>query len=534
MQGEMVQGLFSYEIEAKYEEKPDFRILTFENGDWPDESITYADIFLKGCKLASALKTAGIGKGDRFSVVMKNHPEFVYCMMAASLTGAVIVPIDPRSKGNKLTYQVRDSNSKGIIFSNEYAQEVEKTLAELPHVKVVGVLYKPGFMTPRRDQFPDLASVLEGPNMDPPADRNTDPNSPFEIIYTSGTTGDPKGVVVKSNRLPMFKLLAQLIWQYTDDDVLYTGLSLTHGNAQSVTLSPSLLLGIPAVVSRSFTKSRLWDNCRKYGVTSFSLLGGMMMGIYSEKRKENDGDNPVRKVLSAGTPLPIWNDFEERFNVKIHEWYGAVEGGFAHNAPGAGPVGSFGKPIDGIMEMKVVHEDDTECKPCEIGELICRMVGAKKEEVEYHGKKDASEAKTRGGWLRTGDMCHKDENGWLYFDFRKGGGLRRHGDFILPEYVEKALADLPEVNDVCVYGIPASTGAPGESDIVAAVVPINGNSSIDAKNIYSALSKSLEKNSIPSYLQIVSEIPKTASEKNLDRILKEEFRPNAPNVIPLG
>lgn len=533
MQGEMVQGLFAYEVEAKYEEMPDFKVLTFENGDWPDEPVTYADIFLKGCKLASAMKDAGINNGDRFCVVMKNHPEFVYSVMAASLTGAVIVPIDPRSKGNKLAYQISDSNSKGIIFSNEYAQDVEKALEELTDVKVIGILYKPGFETPRRDQYPDLNVILEGPNVDPPADRNRDLNSPFEIIYTSGTTGDPKGVVLKAKRVPMFKLLAQAIWQYTNDDVLYTGLSLTHGNAQSVTMAPAIFLGIPAIISRSFTKSRLWDICRKYGVTSFSLLGGMMMGIYSEKRKENDKDNPVRKVLSAGTPLPIWKDFEDRFNVKIHEWYGAVEGGFAHNSPGSGPLGSFGKPIEGIMEMKVVHEDDTECQPGEIGELICRMVGAKKEEVEYHGKKDASEAKTRGGWLRTGDMCHRDADGWLYFDFRKGGGLRRHGDFILPEYVEKALADLPDVNDVCVYGIPSSTGAPGESDIVAAVVPVNGNT-MDTKKIYTALGKSLEKNSIPSYLQIVPAIPKSASEKNLDRILRNEFKPDAPNVIRLG
>ena len=109
-------------------------------------------------------------------------------------------------------------------------------------------------------------------------------------------------------------MLAQFIWQYAADDKLYTGLSLTHGNAQSVTLVPALMLNIPAVISRKFTKSRLWDVCRKYGCTTFSLLGGMMMGIYSEPRAANDADNPVRKVLSAGTPLSIWADFEKRFN----------------------------------------------------------------------------------------------------------------------------------------------------------------------------------------------------------------------------
>jgi len=507
-------------------------VVTFENGEnLADEVITYADLFLNGCKIARALQAAGIGKGDRFSLVMRNHPEFIYTMMAASMTGSVVVPIDPRSKGNKLSYQIRDSNSKGIIFTTEFMNEVEKSLAEVPGVKVVGVLFKEGFDVEIPDRYPSLNEILEGPELGLPDNLSQEVNIPLEVIYTSGTTGDPKGVVIKGNRIPMFTMLAQFVWQYAPDDKLYTGLSLTHGNAQSVTMVPSLMLNIPSVISRKFTKSRLWDICRKHGCTTFSLLGGMMMGIYSEPRRADDADNPVRKVLSAGTPRSIWEEFEKRFNVKIHEWYGAVEGGFAHNAPGTGPIGSFGKPIEGIMEMKIVREDDAECEPGEIGELVVAQKQGKVE-VEYLGKKKASEEKTRGGVLRTGDMCHKDENGWLFFDFRKGGGLRRQGDFILPEYVEKAIADLGYVSDVCVYGIPAESGAPGESDIVAAVVPASGVK-LDVKVICRELRKTLEKSHIPQYLQVVDEIPKTASEKNLDRVLRDEFSKDAKNVFTI-
>jgi crotonobetaine/carnitine-CoA ligase len=529
MSGDSVAGLFLDEVKAKYEKMPDFPLITFENGEnFTDEVVTYGDIFMNGCKVAKALQDANIGKGDRFSLVMRNHPEFLYAMFAASVTGGVVVPIDPRSKGGKLSYQIKDSGSKGIIFTNEFTAEVEKSLADMRDVKVIGVVYKTGFEKPVLDKYPSLNELIEGPEVSLPDNMNRDLNSPFEVIYTSGTTGDPKGVVIKANRWPMFKLLAELIWQYQSDDKLYTGLSLTHGNAQAVTMVPSIMLALPSVISRKFTKSRLWDICRKHGCTSFSLLGGMMMGIYSEPRKSDDADNPVRKVLSAGTPRSIWEDFEKRYDVKIHEWYGAVEGGFAHNPPGGGPIGSFGKPIEGVMEMKIVREDDSECEPGEIGELIVAQK-LEKVEVEYLGKKKASEEKTRGGVLRTGDMCHKDKDGWLYFDFRKGGGLRRHGDFILPEYVEKALADLPEVTDVCVYGVPAETGAPGESDIVAAIVPASGKA-IDPEKIAKALSVTLDKNSIPTYLQVVDEIPKTASEKNLDRLLRDDFKKNAPNV----
>lgn len=525
-----VAGLFCDEVQAKCEQMPDFPVVTFENGeDLADEVVTYKDLFLNGCRIAKALQASGIGKGDRFSLVMRNHPEFIYTMLAASMTGAVVVPIDPRSKGSKLTYQIQDSHSKGIIYTSEFSDEVDKSLAELKDVKVIGMSYKEGFRKPATNNHPSLNEILAGPEVGLPDNLNRELNTPFEVIYTSGTTGDPKGVVIKAHRLPMFTMLAQFIWQYAPDEKLYTGLSLTHGNAQSVTLVPSLILNIPSVISRKFTKSRLWDICRKHGCTTFSLLGGMMMGIYSEPRKPGDADNPVRKVLSAGTPRSIWEDFEMRFNVKIHEWYGAVEGGFAHNPPGEGPIGSFGKPIEGVMEMKVVREDDSECAPGEIGELVVAQKQGKVE-VEYLGKKKASEEKTRGGVLRTGDMCHKDENGWLFFDFRKGGGLRRHGDFILPEYVEKAIADLGCVSDVCVYGIPSESGAPGESDIVAAVVPAAG-AKLEVKDISRELNKTLEKSYIPQYLQIVDEIPKTASEKNLDRVLRDDFSKDASNVF---
>jgi acyl-CoA synthetase (AMP-forming)/AMP-acid ligase II len=529
MSGNIVEGMFFDEMLAKCEKMPDFRIVTFENGEYPDEPLTYRDLYENTCKVARYLKDQGIGKGDAFSLVMRNHPEFLYCLGAASILGAIVVPIDPRSKGSKLSYQIKDSSSKGVVFTGEFRDEVVKSLGELPGVKALGVVYKPGFEGPAANAYPSLNEVLAGPAVPPIDGRNDDLKAPFEIIYTSGTTGDPKGVVVKGNRMPMFKLLAQFVWGYTEGDKLYTGLSLTHGNAQAVTLTPSLMLNIPSVISRKFTKSKLWDIMRKHGCTTFSLLGGMMMGIYSEPRKPDDHVNPVKKVISAGTPRAIWEDFEKRFDVRIHEWYAAVEGGFAHNPPGGGPVGSFGKTLEGVMEMKVVREDESECGPGEIGELIF-IPREGKAEVEYVGKKDASEAKTRGGILRSGDMCHRDESGWHYFDFRKGGGLRRHGDFIQPEYVEKVLADLEEVTDVCVYGIPSEAGAPGESDIVAAIVP-SDSKAIDAKAIFRKLAAGLDNNSIPSYLQVVKEIPKSASEKNLDRFLRDEFRKDARNVF---
>jgi len=127
-----------------------------------------------------------------------------------------------------------------------------------------------------------------------------------------------------------------------------------------------------------------------------------------------------------------------------------------------------------------------------------------------------------GAWLRTGDIVHKDDEGWYFFDYRKGTELRRAGDFIQPEHVEKVIGEHPNVSEICVYGIPAASGAPGESDLVAAVSPFEGKS-IDPAAIYEKCKKDLESNFVPSFLQVVEDMPKTVSEKALDRKLKEQF-----------
>ncbi|OQX61547.1 MAG: ATP-dependent acyl-CoA ligase [Desulfococcus sp. 4484_241] len=509
---------------------PERIALRFVNEDESEEPVTYRDIFENTNRTANLLLKSGVGNGDTFIMLMKNHPEFIYSLFAALSIGAIAVPVDPRSRGRKLAFQILNTRAKGIIAADQFVGNIEEVKEEIGDIPIIGVLYKKHHNIPVNSAYPSLDELLKAESPDMPAKMLPfDHTRPAQIIHTSGTTGDPKGVVLKADRFIMYALMGDFIWQYKPDDIPYTGLSMTHGNAQSVTLMPSLAKKLPAVISERFTKSRIWDICRKYGCTTFSLLGGMMAGIYNEPPREDDADNPVRVVISAGTPRAIWEAFEKRFNVKIHEWYAAVEGGLAHNPPGFGPVGSFGKPPEGLVEMKIVDENDNEVPPGVKGELVSRMVHGPTE-VIYYGKDDASRDKTRGGWLRSGDICHRDENGFFYFDFRKGGGLRRQGDFIQPDLIEKIIGEHESVSEVCVYGVPASSGAPGESDIVAAIAPFEGKT-VDVEGVKKLCMSELERNSIPTYFQIVDEIPKTVSEKPLARVLKEEFDPAAPNVI---
>ena len=98
-------------------------------------------------------------------------------------------------------------------------------------------------------------------------------------------------------------------------------------------------------------------------------------------------------------------------------------------------------------------------------------------------------------------MGHRDSEGWFFFDFRAGGGIRRNGDFVNAGFVEKAIAEHTAVGDVFVYGVPAASGAPGESDVVAAVVSAPG-SSIDTDSVFADCRGELEANFVPTYLQV--------------------------------
>ncbi|MGB9736491.1 MAG: AMP-binding protein [bacterium] len=515
-------------LNVKRDESPEKEVFIFEYGELGDEHITYNTLYENTVKISNELKRIGIQPGDTFGIMMRNYPEFIYLLLSAAMTGATAVPIDPRSRGERLKYMLGFSGVKAVFITEDLLTGIEEIRHELPELKHVYLLSKPNISAKSYTDYPYINEVLQKNAVVEIKPVEVDIHHPFEIIFTSGTTGEPKGVVVKQDRFGSYALLAQVVWQYTEHDILYTGLSFTHGNAQAVTMVPALAMGIKAVISPQFTKSRIWNICRKYGVTTFSLLGGMMSGIYNEPRRPDDADNPVKIVISAGTPKAIWEDFEKRFNVKIHEWYGAVEGGFAHKPPGEGPIGSFGKPLEGLMEMKIFDENDHECPPYVTGEIVWRMTG-ERAEVTYLKNPKASEEKTRGGWLRTGDMGHTDENGYFFFDYRKGGGLRRQGEFIQPDYIEKIIGEHPDVSEVCVYGIPAATGAPGESDLVAAIAPFEGKT-IDPAGIYELCKKELPPNLIPSYIQIVKEIPKTISEKPLDNELRKAFKPTAKNV----
>ncbi|HEX7931347.1 MAG TPA: AMP-binding protein [Sphingomicrobium sp.] len=301
-------------------------------------------------------------------------------------------------------------------------------------------------------------------------------------------------------------------------DRLYTGLSLTHGNAQLITMGGAMALGAPLVISRQFTKSRLWEILARYRCTVFNLLGGMTSAIFAEPPGDLDRANDVRLVVSAGMPPPLWRRFEERFGLKVLEFFATAEGGLLVNPPGVGPLGSIGKPPARTI-CAILDEADRPCPPLVQGEICFKEADGSVTPVRYLDNEAASAAKTRGGWFRSGDIGYRDEAGWFYFSHRAGRSVRRNGDFVDVAAMETFIATLPEVDDVYVYGIRTDATAPGERDVVAAVVPVAGAG--DPATVMAACLETLGSLGAPDFIQAVAAIPKTASEKPQERHLVE-------------
>ncbi len=510
-------------LQIKAEEVPDKKIVTFEYDTLGDESLTYSQLFMNAAKLAAWLLEKGVGKGDRVAVFMRNYPEFLYAIFGSNIIGAIWVALDPRLVGESLAYQIKDSQSKVIVTTTDLLPAlggIEDFRGSIVFADKPGLPETPeSDLTSLKKKVPliSMEEIKQRPFT--PVEQKGNPEEPCQIMYTSGTTGNPKGVLWRNRRLDG---LVDILWHYSAEDILYTGLSLSHANSHSVTLMPSLYREIPSVYSARFARSRVWDICRKYGCTTYSCLGGMISMIYAMPERPDDGDNPVRMVVSAGTPAAIWESFEKRFKVKILEWYGALDGGCVTvKQPGEGPVGSMGKPLP-FFRTRIIDENGNDLPPRTPGELISQpLMGEAK--VEYYGKEKESREKTLAGWHRSGDIIYQDEEGWLYFCNRKGDELRKYGEFIQPSLIEKILCEHPAVAEVCVYGVPSKAGAPGESDVVVALAPVE-DADLDIKVIVGWCKERLPKSHVPDYLQVVDEIPKTISQRPLTRLLKVDFR----------
>jgi crotonobetaine/carnitine-CoA ligase len=466
-----------------------------------DKAVNFGDFDRFTCSTATGLTSIGGLPGDGVGILMKNCPEFIYLFYGLPRAGFYSVPINIALKKDGLRYILTNSDVKYLVVDDTLYPKIQ----ELEHP--VGQLKKIFIRNTTGQSIPsgaiDLETLINAPSDNP--NHAIDPDAIAYLMYTSGTTGFPKGVVNKvgAGSAQEIMLFSSLLLQ--EDDVLYTGLPLFHGNALLLTVGLAMGRGVPFALDERFSASGFWDAIRRYGATQFNALGSVLQILMKQPERPDDSDNPVRMVLSGGCPASIWESFEKRFDVKIFEIYGAVDGGGINSFNlGNAPVGSIGQPI-GDIEWKLVDDDGNEVNPGEEGELIHKIKNKKKNRVEYFKNPEATKNKMRSGWVYSGDLFTKDENGNLYFVDRKTDSMRRRGENISSFEVENIVEKYPAVAECAAFGVPSELG---EDEVMIWVRP-KPDMAIDLKDLICHCADHMAYFMVPRYVDVVDDIPKT-------------------------
>ena len=229
-------------IATRAERNPDFPVLTFECAGKEDEVRSFAELQERGNRIAAELIARGLQRGDRFALMMRNHPEFVETMIAASISATVFVPIDPRTKGEKLAYTLRNAGCKGILLADYNLAQLEEIRGSLPDLLFSLALETGEDGAPALGDFQRsrLSRRSPGPARRDGGHPSRERRGPAADHLHLGHHRGPEGRGDAERPLRGDVDAGKVMFQFAPDEKLYTGLSLTDGNAQAVTLGRAL------------------------------------------------------------------------------------------------------------------------------------------------------------------------------------------------------------------------------------------------------------------------------------------------------
>ena len=482
-----------------------------------DETFSYRQMDENANRVANFLLKLGGGRGKGLGIFMRNSPRFLDLFFGAQKIGMYLVPINPELKGDGLSYLINHSDISFLAVDAELLGSIEPVAISLKNIShmIVDDIETEAHGTDIPDHMQLLSNAYEMPMRNPCRGHN--PEDMCLIIYTSGTTGPPKGVVYryKKSSVKLLTFFAYILLK--ENDIYYTYLPLCHGNALFITTSMAMARRATMALSRKFSASRFIDTIRNYNATVFNTIGSVIPILMKHPEKPADRDNNVRIVFSAACPTDMWQPFEKRFGVTLYEGYGAVDGGGKGIMNlGTAPVGSLGKPAN-PKEIKIVDDNDLPVPVGVSGELVFK-IKEKKRPVEYYKNEEASQQKSGGGWLRTGDLVRQDEKGFIYFVGRNTESMRKSGENVSAYEVEHVIMQHPAVEEVAVYAVASEMS---EDEIMAAVRLVEGEA-LNAGELRNFLADKLAKYAVPRYVRFVDDFPKTTSHRIIKKTLEDE------------
>jgi benzoate-CoA ligase family protein len=482
------------------------------------DAFTYADLQRQVWRAQHALADLGIGAGDRVVLVVNDEPAFPAWFIGALRSGVIPVPLSTMLTASELAAIVADAGARAVVVSADYAAHVAEMAKNGPTVEAAVVIGNADIDAPapvrvaRWDGFDDLTEAPVAP---------TYAESPAFWLYSSGTTGLPKGVmhrhdspeatartfarsVLGTGPDDRFLSVAKLFFAYG----LGNSLTFPFGVGATSILNPDR--PTPAGVAALLESEQPTLLFASPGFVAALLDAGVSTATFAS----------VRLIVTAGESLPA--DLQRRasagFGRPVLDGIGTTEAlhMFMSNRAGAERPGTSGTPVDG-WEVKLLDESGGEVTaPDTAGYLHVKGPSIAS---GYWQREDATAAAFTGGWLRTGDVYTRSDDGYYTFLGRNNDMIKAGGMWVSPAEVEGVLVEHPDVLEAAVVG---ARNADGLETTVAFLVPRAGHE-IDDASIDVHCRGRIAAFKRPRQIVVLDELPKTATGKIQRFALRERL-----------
>jgi carnitine-CoA ligase len=448
---------------------------------------------------AASLALAGVKRGDRVLIALRNSIEWIVSTFAVMRLGAIAAPMDPEATEREVRVYESIVEPRGAIVA--HATERFRCPILLP-----------GNGTPVR-------SLPQPPG----------PDDSALILFTSGTTGFPKAAV-QPHRVLVYAGEGLRSWLgLTAHDRLLLCMPLFHANGIYYSLMGGLCAGANIHVAPRFSVSGFWDLMRRVGATEVNLMGPMIAMLLSQKPSPGDRDHSLKLVYTAAVRQKVAEEFSSRFGVDIVEGYGLTETPYGcinpRNAPRWGSVGIARQHPDGALtnEVRVADEKGHVLPDGATGEIQIRN-GASF--TMYWNNPEATRAAYLNGWLRTGDLGFRDIDGYFHIVGRAKEIIRRKGVNIAPAEIELVMSEIPDIQDAALVGLPSPLG----EDLAVAVVTLKDGVSREGAEdrILHRMRSLVSREKLPDRIVVAAALPKTRTHRVEKSKLREWLQSESP------
>ena len=465
-----------------------------------DQRLTFAEL-ARACRTVGALlRTHGIGPGDTVSLVLPNGVQTVRLLLGAMHAGCCVNPVNLLSQPEQMRHVLAHSDCKLVFVASEWEARVRALLATIDRPVAVVVT--------------DADAPLDDRQTDAGASDSASVSRPDDLallMYTSGTTGVPKGVMLTQANLAANAQAISAEHGLAADDRVLAVLPLYHINAFAVTMLAPLAHGGSLAMPPRFSAARFWQQAADSRCTWINVVPTMISYLLEGPVPPREQTAHLRFCRSASAALPPEHllAFEQRFGIGIVETMGLTETvapAFSNPLdPARRKVGSVGRASG--CEARVIDAALQPVADGATGEIAIRGPNV----MRGYYKDPAATAATFApdGWLRSGDLGHRDADGFFFVTGRIKELIIKGGENIAPREIDEVLLAHPAVLEAAATGLPDRHYG---QDILACVVLREGHACTE-QDLRDFCVARLGAFKTPKVIRLVSELPRGPSGK---------------------